>query len=242
MSISFHAEIFPNDGRVNKLEILRFIAKLIQMLFRACANCTQGHLEGCLDNSCVLADGVSRSFLSINFQLPGPSIHVCLGDIIVVDLTNEAEGVATAIHWHGVRQFRTQFMDGVPYVTQCPIPFGAKFRYAFHADDAGTHFYHAHAGHQKANGVQGALIIRAPDDHNPNKHLYDFDLPEHLIAAEDWMHHLAEEDFPGVVSRSVLTQSLLINGHGRYFNVRSTSEFSDHVYIFLFPYRVLDNL
>lgn len=33
------------------------------------------------------------------------------------------------------------------------------------------------------------------------------------------MHHLAEEDFPGQVSRSILTQSMLINGRGRFYNV-----------------------
>jgi FtsP/CotA-like multicopper oxidase with cupredoxin domain len=170
---------------------------------------------------CVMADGVKRGFLSINFQAPGPSLHVCKDDIVVVDLTNEAEGAATAIHWHGIRQLNTQFMDGAPFVTQCPIPFGQKFRYAFHADDEGTHFYHSHAGHQKANGIYGALIVRAPHEHNPNKKLYDFDLPDHLIIATDWMHHLAEEDFPGVISRSVLTESILINGHGRYYNVRT---------------------
>jgi FtsP/CotA-like multicopper oxidase with cupredoxin domain len=135
-------------------------------------------------------------------------------------LTNEAEGAATAIHWHGIRQLNTQYMDGAPYVTQCPIPFGEKFRYAFHADDEGTHFYHSHAGHQKANGIYGALIVRS-HEHNRNKKLYDFDMPSHLIIVTDWMHHLAEEDFPGMISRSVLTESILINGHGRYYNVRT---------------------
>lgn len=169
----------------------------------------------------MLADGVKRGFLSINFELPGPSIHVCKDDIVIVDLTNEAEGAATSIHWHGILQKKTQFMDGAPYVTQCPIPFGEKFRYAFHVEDEGTHFYHSHAGHQKANGIYGALIVRAPNDTNPNAGLYDFDLTHHLILGADWMHHLAEEDFPGVISRSVLTESILINGHGRYFNVRN---------------------
>ena len=167
-----------------------------------------------------MADGVKRGFLSLNFQVPGPTIQVCKDDVVIVDLTNEAEGVATSIHWHGIRQVNTQYSDGAPFVTQCPIPFGQKFRYAFHADDEGTHFYHAHAGHQKANGVFGALIVRAPEDNNPNFKLYDFDLPHHIIIVTDWMHHLAEEDFPGVISRSVLTKSILINGHGRHYNVR----------------------
>jgi FtsP/CotA-like multicopper oxidase with cupredoxin domain len=165
---------------------------------------------------------VKRGFLSLNFQLPGPSINVCKDDIVVVDLTNEAEGTATGIHWHGIRQLRTPVMDGVPFITQCPISFGQKFRYAFHVEDEGTHFYHSHAGHQKANGIYGALVVRAPKDHNLNAKEYDYDLTEHMLIVSDWMHHLAEEDFPGVVSRSVLTENILINGHGRYFNVSSS--------------------
>lgn len=90
----------------------------------------------------------------------------------------------------------------------------------------GTHFYHSHAGHQKANGIYGALVVRAPNDHNPNAKYYDYDLPEHMMIVADWMHHLAEEDFPGVISRSVLTESILINGHGRYFNVSLTRDLS----------------
>jgi FtsP/CotA-like multicopper oxidase with cupredoxin domain len=63
------------------------------------------------------------------------------------------------------------------------------------------------------------LIIRAPDSEVVNRHVYDYDLPEHLIIASDWMHHLAEDDFPGMITRSFLTQSMLINGHGRHYNV-----------------------
>lgn len=33
------------------------------------------------------------------------------------NLTN-ANG--TAFHWHGIRQFQTNYLDGVPGVTQCP--------------------------------------------------------------------------------------------------------------------------
>jgi Multicopper oxidase len=66
-----------------------------------------------------MADGVKRSFLSLNSQLPGPQINVCKDDIIVVDLHNNAEGTATSIHWHGIRQTKdTQFFDGTPYLTQ----------------------------------------------------------------------------------------------------------------------------
>jgi L-ascorbate oxidase len=66
-----------------------------------------------------MADGVKRSFLSLNSQLPGPEINVCKDDIVVVDFKNGAEGTATSIHWHGIRHIGgTQYFDGTPYLTQ----------------------------------------------------------------------------------------------------------------------------
>lgn len=212
------------------------------IILRSCQNCTTGNLLHCFHSKCVTADGITRGFLSINFQLPAPAIHVCKNDIIVVDLTNDSDGIATSIHWHGMRQTDgTQFFDGAPYLTQvcsivkflyydqtsdkktiffqCPIPYGNRFRYAFTADDEGTHFYHSHSGHQKANGIFGPLIVRAPEHTNPNRKYYDHDLPEHFIIVCDWMDHLAEENFPGMTSRSLLSQSILINGRGRFYNV-----------------------
>lgn len=104
-------------------------------------------------------------------------------------------------------------------MTQCPIPFGESFRYSFYATDEGTHFYHSHSGHQKADGVYGPLIVRGLDKDNPNRETYDFDLPEHTIMMADWMHGNADEQMPGLSRRSDLSQSILINGHGRFFNV-----------------------
>lgn len=178
----------------------------------------KGNLTACLHKRCVTADGFNRGFLSINFQLPGPSIQVCKNDIIVVDVINEAEGIATSIHWHGMKQIGTQFNDGVPYLTQCPIAFNSQFRYIFRALDVGTHFYHSHAGNQKADGLHGALIVREPTADNEHAHTYDYDLPQHLVFATDWMHAFSDNFLPGIVKRSTLTESMLINGRGRYMN------------------------
>lgn len=153
--------------------------------------------------------------------MPGPTLHVCKGDVVVVDVQNEAEGISTSVHFHGMRQIGSPYMDGVPYITQCPIPYGETFRYAFHADDEGTHFYHSHSGHHKIDGVYGALIVREPTIHSLGRHFYDFDLPEHVILAADWMHEMAENHFPGMIKRSLLSQSMLVNGRGRFFNVSS---------------------
>lgn len=150
--------------------------------------------------------------MSINRQLPGPPIEVCQNDVIIVDVVNEIEGSSSTIHWHGYAQEKSPFMDGVPYITQCPIHFGSTFRYEFKASQSGTFFYHSHAGHQKANGVQGALIVRKKE----NQKIFDYDLAEHVIVLSDWMDQLTEDSFPGVKNETTFPQSILINGRGRY--------------------------
>lgn len=73
-------------------------------------------------------------------------MQVCQGDEIIVDVVNAMMSDSTTIHWHGFHQHGTPYMDGVPYVTQCPIHPGSTFRYHFRATNAGTHFWHSHTG------------------------------------------------------------------------------------------------
>lgn len=77
---------------------------------RSCGDCAKGNIDDCFTERCVIADGIGRGFLAVNFQLPGPKIEVCRDDIIVVDLYNDAEGMSTSLHWHGLRQYGTPFM------------------------------------------------------------------------------------------------------------------------------------
>ncbi|CAB0032828.1 unnamed protein product [Trichogramma brassicae] len=53
---------------------------------------------------------------------------------------------STTIHWHGFKQRGTPYMDGVPFVSQCPILPGQTFQYIFNATEAGTYFWHSHIG------------------------------------------------------------------------------------------------
>ena len=185
---------------------------------RACKECRHD-LNDCYLPSCVTADGLERGIMSINRKMPGPLISVCKNDLIVVDTSNLMSGTATTIHWHGIHMRKTPYMDGVPFVTQCPIDFATNFRYAFRASEPGTQFYHSHAGHHKVNGIYGALIIREDEKHD--RLVYDYDLDEHVIVASDWMHEDAEMFMPGLPSRpsGILPDSLLINGLGRYWPV-----------------------
>ena len=43
-------------------------------------------------------------------------------------------------------------MDGVPPLTQSPIPAGGSFTYDFVVPDAGTYWYHSHVGTQRTAG------------------------------------------------------------------------------------------
>lgn len=160
--------------------------------------------------------------MSINRKIPGPAIHVCRNDQIVVDVTNLMGGTASTLHWHGFHQRETPYMDGVPFITQCPIPFGTTFRYSFKATEAGTQFYHSHSGHHKVNGHYGGIVVRDTAVRDQNRNLYDMDLKEHLIVASDWMEEDGEMFMPGLVSHPIGIQptNLLINGKGTVRNVR----------------------
>lgn len=89
---------------------------------------------------CVLADGVERGILTVNRMIPGPSIQVCEGDRVVVDVENHMEGMEVTIHWHGILQKGTQYYDGVPFVTQCPIQQGNTFRYAIYLNASARNY------------------------------------------------------------------------------------------------------
>lgn len=61
--------------------------------------------------------GVNRSILAINGQFPGPVIRVNEGDRILVNVTNELSE-PTTMHWHGIYQNGTNWMDGSTGITQ----------------------------------------------------------------------------------------------------------------------------
>lgn len=181
---------------------------------RLCGACSNHTIEDCFLNGCVTANGMPRSMITINHQMPGPPINVCKDDRVIVDVTNHIAGQELSIHWHGFHQKETPWSDGVPMVTQCPILGGTTFRYLFFARQVGTHYYHSHSGVQRMNGAIGAINVRDPND--PNADFYDFDLPDHSVLLSDWNNVIAEEMVPGIKNQNVKPDSILINGLGPY--------------------------
>ncbi|XP_057832948.1 laccase-3 [Cryptomeria japonica] len=99
------------------------------------------------------------SQVTVNGQLPGPTLYVRNGDTLNVVVYNKAQHNAS-IHWHGVRQIRTAWADGPGYITQCPIQPGGKFTYTFTIiGQEGTLWWHAHVSWLRAT-VHGAMVIR----------------------------------------------------------------------------------
>jgi FtsP/CotA-like multicopper oxidase with cupredoxin domain len=101
--------------------------------------------------------------LGFNGTWPGPRLEVVEGDLIRATFTNNLRET-TGIHFHG--QDVPNGMDGVPHITQDPIPAnGGRFIYEFRATPAGSHMYHSHhnATDQVGRGLLGAFIVQPAD-------------------------------------------------------------------------------
>ncbi|EGG08312.1 multi-copper oxidase laccase-like protein [Melampsora larici-populina 98AG31] len=134
------------------------------------------------------AEGFSewiRRVLVINKQFPGPLIEANDGDTLNILVKNHIT-LPVAIHWHGIWQKGTPWMDGVSGVTQCPIPAGASFTYSFKLDGQfGTFWYHAHSQNLVADGLMGPLIVHSVDDPLKRGRDYDNDI---VLFYTDWYH------------------------------------------------------
>ncbi|XP_011062898.1 PREDICTED: laccase-5-like isoform X2 [Acromyrmex echinatior] len=188
-----------------------------QTMSKACYNCPF-NITDCFRPHCIPADGINRSLMVVNRQMPGPPIEVCQGDRIIVDMINLLHAESTTMHWHGQHHVASPYMDGVPYVSQCPIPPGATFQYNYIATEAGTHFWHSHTGFQRGDGVFGPLIVRVPPKMNWHKDLYDYD--EHTLIVADWVHELGLTKFLAHYHADGTNKApnLLVNGLGRFKN------------------------
>ncbi|KAG0151281.1 hypothetical protein CROQUDRAFT_720004 [Cronartium quercuum f. sp. fusiforme G11] len=166
-------------------------------------------------------DGFERVMLVINDQFPGPLIEANEGDTISVMVKNQLN-VDVSIHWHGMYQHGTPWMDGVTGVTQCAIPAGSSFLYEFTiTGQFGTYWYHAHSQALNADGIAGPLIVHSPRD--PLKRGVDYDR-DMILFMSDWYHDLSINILAGQLSSAGYKgntaapspNSALINGVGQF--------------------------
>ena len=144
-----------------------------------------------------------RMAISINGLIPGPTLIVYEGQKVIIHVHNNLTTEGISIHWHGMHQRGTPWMDGVGQVTQCQIGPSSSFSYEYTANPSGTFWYHSHSGAQRTDGIYGALVVQENETRlnqirtelNANFQ----DLPDqHTLTLLDWQ---------GEASLDLFTQS-----------------------------------
>lgn len=186
----------------------------------------------------ITADGQgSRLVIAINGTFPGPRIEAYENQTMQITVINTLHTDSVTVHFHGIHQKGSPHMDGVAFVSQCPVLPGQTFVHSFKAYPPGTGLYHAHIGDQRSMGLYGPLIIRRRVD-VPNfirlKKEIIITLQDwnHLMDAETAYHRMLTEQFDFVNLEKIdSTESVdgglfsrfdfhsgLVNGKGRYYN------------------------
>ena len=84
-------------------------------------------------------------------------------DAVVKNTTDKP----TVIHWHGLIVPNDQ--DGVPYVTQKPIPPGGEYHYRFKLKQSGTYWMHSHHDLQVQQFLSAPFVISEPQEDKTTK-------------------------------------------------------------------------
>ncbi|KAF8141342.1 laccase [Boletus edulis] len=167
---------------------------------------TSGQLE--IVNKVIAPDGFSRSATLASGTFPGPVIKAQKGHNFSINVINNLHDpsmdLTTTIHWHGIFQNRSNWADGVSFITQCPIEPGQSFQYRL------AHIgITSHHELQYCDGLRGPLIIYDP--HDPHADLYDVDDENTIITLADWWHKPSRQIDPPFTPNTTT-----INGKGRY--------------------------
>ncbi|MEW5704148.1 MAG: copper resistance system multicopper oxidase [Pseudomonadota bacterium] len=116
-----------------------------------------GEYDLVIDRTEVNVTGKPVKALTINGELPAPTLRFREGEPVTVRVTNRL-GETASIHWHGF--LISPEMDGVPGLGGFPgILSGETFTYRFTVRQSGTYWYHSHSGTQEQAGLYGSIVI-----------------------------------------------------------------------------------
>ena len=121
--------------------------------------------------------------MTVNGNIPGPTLEMTEGDLVKVRVHNRMP-VETSIHWHGILLPNKE--DGVPYLTTPPIKPGRTREFSFPVIQSGTYWYHSHTSLQEQLGVYGSIVI-----HPGHKHLEG--PREYVLVFSDWTDENPDE-------------------------------------------------
>ncbi|CAD5182345.1 unnamed protein product [Musa acuminata subsp. malaccensis] len=106
--------------------------------------------------------GVKQQVIGINGQFPGPILSATTNWNVVVNIKNNLDE-PFLMTWNGLQQRKNSWQDGV-LGTNCPIPSGWNWTYAFQVkDQIGSFLYFPSVNFQKAAGGYGGIIINNRD-------------------------------------------------------------------------------
>ncbi|MGH7564778.1 MAG: multicopper oxidase domain-containing protein, partial [Gemmatimonadota bacterium] len=149
--------------------------------------------------------GRTLALLGFNGQFPGPLLLVPEAATVTVRFTNRIDR-PTTIHWHGIR-LDNRF-DGVPFVTQEPVPPGGTFVYEVRFPDPGIYWYHPHHREDVTQdlGLYGNILVRSAEGYGPADR-------EEVLVLDDLL--LDAEGLPVPWGEATATHALM----GRFGNV-----------------------
>ncbi|VVB13786.1 unnamed protein product [Arabis nemorensis] len=158
----------------------------------------------------------TKEILTVNRELPGPTLRAYRGDKLIVNVINNANYNIT-LHWHGARQIRNPWSDGPEYVTQCPIRPGQSYVYRIDLTiEEGAIWWHAHSQWARAT-VHGAFIVYPKRGSS-----YPFPTPhrEFPLILGEWWKKKNIMDIPGSANKTggepAISDAYTINGQPGY--------------------------
>jgi FtsP/CotA-like multicopper oxidase with cupredoxin domain len=150
---------------------LLILALLLPAAARACDACSSRAVTGpVVEYDLYMAEqrvspaGKPVRGLTINGEIPGPTLRFREGDFARIRVHNQLKNETTSTHWHGLLLPNEQ--DGVPHVTTPPILPGQTHTFEFKLRHSGTYWYHSHTHLQEQSGVYGSIIV-TPDGGEP---------------------------------------------------------------------------
>jgi FtsP/CotA-like multicopper oxidase with cupredoxin domain len=128
-----------------------------------------------------------------NGSCPGPTIQVTQGDRVRVIFENGLPE-STSMHWHGLELPIEQ--DGVPWISQKPVPPGGSYTYEFTVHQEGTFFYHAHSAMQEMIGLIGMFVAHPEKPYTPHvDHDFGIVLQEWAVLPGNSVPNTASMEF-----------------------------------------------
>jgi FtsP/CotA-like multicopper oxidase with cupredoxin domain len=140
-----------------------------------------------------IAPGREMQVWGYNGCCPGPTIQANQGDRVRIVLENRLPE-STSIHWHGL-EIPVE-MDGMPYISQAPVPPGGSFVYEFTLHQSGTFFYHSHGAMQEMMGLLGMMVLHPSQPYSPPvQHDYGLVLQEWALLGGSSVPNTSNMEF-----------------------------------------------